>query len=679
LVMDSQCLASERSRVVGRHGHKVWDWLVEPAASIQEVGTRRRVRLLSSLLVLLAPLTLGGTVSTCMLDTVLVLSTPYILGAATVVVLLAYGLSRTRHYNWGALLTVGAFSAVPFVAILTIPDVESSVLVSILIWLVLPVVLGSMLLSLRATTIVASANVLGTLLLPILVPSVGFPDVIHLLAYVICIAGLVLLGAGHRNRSERARQRDLLARNQELREIRESLEQRVAIEQEQRQQLDTLFTVGTTLVSTLDLEEILDTVCREAVALLDSTSAYVADWNEQRWESTVVAEWVGPGASPKECTPSLGLTYAEEDHMLDLIRSGRPRQRNVNDPDLTPLERDDLETYGGRSTLFLPLVARGKALGYLEVWESRRDRIYTDEQVRLAQNLASQAAVSIENARLLRALRMAVGDLSTAVGEILAVSAQQASGAHEQSAATSQACSTIDEVRAIAEQTVLLAQGVVDLAQQTAAVSQAGEQAVSDTITGVNTVRDRVESIAHDILALSERTQAIGQIIAVVNEIADQSNMLALNAAVEAARAGEAGRGFAVVAQEVRSLAKRSQAATGQVDEILSLIQQGVNTAVMTTEEGMKGSKAGAQLAREAGEAIYTLAASVNDSTQSATQIAAAVGQQIAGMEQIARAMANISQVTAQSVAGAWQVERAAAELNDLAGQLREMVEQSQI
>jgi methyl-accepting chemotaxis protein len=266
--------------------------------------------------------------------------------------------------------------------------------------------------------------------------------------------------------------------------------------------------------------------------------------------------------------------------------------------------------------------------------------------------------------------------LAAAATEILVATTQQAAGAREQSAAISQASTTIDEVRTIAEQTAQRAQAVADLAQRTAQVSQSGQQAVADTIAGMEDVKGKAETIASSILDLSEQAQAIGQIIATVDEIADQSNMLALNAAVEAARAGEAGRGFAIVAQEVRSLAEQSRRATEQVEEILTQIQGGINTAVMAAEEGMKGADAGMRLSGAAGYTIDELADSVSASTQSATQIAAAASQQLTGMEQIAQAMENIEHVTAQSVAGAQQVERTAHELSQLAGQLGELVAQ---
>ena len=294
----------------------------------------------------------------------------------------------------------------------------------------------------------------------------------------------------------------------------------------------------------------------------------------------------------------------------------------------------------------------------------------------IERRVASEQEQREQLQRVLIQVREAASNLDSASREILAATSQQASGAGEQAAAISQASSTIDEVRMISEQSTQRAQGVAEMAQRTAEVSRAGEHAVMETITGMEEVKQKVETIATNILALSEQTQAIGEIIATVNEIATQSNMLALNAAVEAARAGEAGKGFAVVAGEVRSLAEQSRAATVQVKELLSQIQRGVNAAVMATEEGMKGVDAGMKLSGEAGLAIQRLAEGVAGSAQAAAQIAAAAGQQVAGMEQIALAMQNINQVTAQGLASTQQSERAAEELNGLAGKLRQVVEQ---
>ena len=275
---------------------------------------------------------------------------------------------------------------------------------------------------------------------------------------------------------------------------------------------------------------------------------------------------------------------------------------------------------------------------------------------------------------LLDQVRDAATALSSATAEILATTTQQASGATEQSAAISQATTTVDEIRTIAEQLVGRSQSVADTSQRTLEVSQAGQEMVEETIDGMSQIKARVDVIEENILALSERTQQIGEIIDTVNAIATQSNMLALNASVEAARAGEQGKGFAVVAEEVRDLAQRSTQATAQVKAILSDIQKATASTAMATEEGKKGVDAGVRLVAQMGEAIGQLSVAIDESAQSAMQMVAGGQQQTSGMEQIAVAMQNINQVTVQSLSSARQAERSAQELNELASNLHSMV-----
>jgi GAF domain-containing protein len=437
-------------------------------------------------------------------------------------------------------------------------------------------------------------------------------------------------------------------------------------------ELNSLFEVASRFLSTVNLQEILEAVCREAVRLLDATSAYIEEWVEQGHSTRVVAEFHGEEASSKERVSDMGVVYEGQEYLAQLMKDGQSYVLKMDDP---MLPRSELESFqGARSVLYLPLVARGRTYGFLGVWESRYERSFVEEEILLGRNLASQAAIAIENSLLLQAVEQTVKDLTSASEEILTATTQQASGATEQTSAISQVSSTIDQVRSISARTAQRAQTVADLSKHTAEISQAGEKTVSDTIVGMVDVKQKVESIATGILALSEQAQAIGQIVATVNEIADQSNMLALNAAVEAHRAGEAGRGFAVVAQEVRSLAEQSRIATEQVDGILTEIQRGINSAVMATEEGMKGTDVGMKLARGAGQVIRELAERVLESTQSAVQIASAANQQLTGMEQVSETMDHIHLATSQSATSAQLVERAAADLNALAGRLRDLV-----
>ncbi len=270
-------------------------------------------------------------------------------------------------------------------------------------------------------------------------------------------------------------------------------------------------------------------------------------------------------------------------------------------------------------------------------------------------------------------------NLNSSSAEILAATTQQASGASEQSAAISQTTITVDEVKIIAEQSVARAKEVAGASQRAVEVSGAGRQAVEESIDSMLEIKARVEGIAENILALSEQTLQIGEIITTVNDLAAQSNILALNASVEAARAGEYGRGFAVVAVEVRNLAEQSKQATAQARAILSDIQKATNATVMATEEGTRGVEKGAQLAARAQTAIAQLYAVIEESAQAAAQMVAGGRQQVTGVEQIALAMQSINQATVQNLASTRQAERAAQNLNGLAGSLTEVVAQYQL
>jgi methyl-accepting chemotaxis protein len=195
----------------------------------------------------------------------------------------------------------------------------------------------------------------------------------------------------------------------------------------------------------------------------------------------------------------------------------------------------------------------------------------------------------------------------------------------------------------------------------------------------MNEIRDKVQEIARNILALSQQTQLVGDITATVNDLADQSNMLALNAAIEAAKAGEQGKGFAVVAAEVRNLAEQSKQATAQAQSILSEIQRGTNQAVVVTEEGTRVVEGGVDLAQRSGDAIAQLAGTIRETAQAAKVIAASAHEQSIGMDQIAQAMGDINQMTTQFVAGAQQSQGAAEGVRDLADRLQELIERYRV
>jgi methyl-accepting chemotaxis protein len=187
-------------------------------------------------------------------------------------------------------------------------------------------------------------------------------------------------------------------------------------------------------------------------------------------------------------------------------------------------------------------------------------------------------------------------------------------------------------------------------------------------------IRDQMESMAESIVRLSEQSQAIGEIMLTVNDLAEQSNLLAVNASIEAAKAGEQGKGFAVVAQEVRNLADQSKQATAQVRSILGEIQKATNAAVMVTEQGSKAVEAGVQQSGHAGESVQKLSEGIAEAAQAATQIAASSQQQMAGMDQVALAMESIKTASTQNVASTKQTETAAKNINELGRKLKDLV-----
>jgi methyl-accepting chemotaxis protein len=271
-------------------------------------------------------------------------------------------------------------------------------------------------------------------------------------------------------------------------------------------------------------------------------------------------------------------------------------------------------------------------------------------------------------------VREGVQSLSAATSEIVASVTEQGASTSQQAAAVSETTATVDQVRVTAQQSSQKAQVVASMARRAAEIAAQGLGTVESSVSGMQELRARVETIAEHILVLSKQTQQVGEIISSVENLADQSNLLAVNAAIEASRAGEQGRGFAVVAQEVRSLAERSKAATVQVRTMLTDIQRATNAAVLATEQGTKGAEEGARLVEQAGVAIRQLDETIRHSAEAAQQIAASVGQQGAGMDQIAVAMASINQSTLETDAGARQLQRTAESMNELAQRLSRLL-----
>jgi methyl-accepting chemotaxis protein len=268
----------------------------------------------------------------------------------------------------------------------------------------------------------------------------------------------------------------------------------------------------------------------------------------------------------------------------------------------------------------------------------------------------------------------AVAALASSTAELLAGTTQQAAGAQEQAAAVAQTVATVDEIVQTSLQANERVKSVSEAAQRATETGAAGRRAVEQTIDVLGTVKEQSESIAQSILGLAEQAQAIGEIIAAVNDIAEQTNLLALNAAIEASRAGEHGRGFTVVASEIKALAEQSKKATGQVRQILGEIQRSTNGAVIATERGTRSVDDAIRSAGTAGTTIGALADTIADSAQAAVLVTASAGQQEIGMSQIQQAIQSVSQAAHQNLASTREAERAAHDLDLLGARLKSLL-----
>jgi len=271
-------------------------------------------------------------------------------------------------------------------------------------------------------------------------------------------------------------------------------------------------------------------------------------------------------------------------------------------------------------------------------------------------------------------LRAASADVEREASSILSTSTQQSAMSTQQASAINETSTTVTEIAQTSKQATEHADSVIKVAQRSEELSRDGQRVVEEAMAGMEKLAEQVKAIALSITDLRERTLQIGDIIATVKDVAEQSNLLALNASIEAAKAGEHGRGFAVVAMEMRNLAEQSKVAAGQVRGILSEIQKGTRAAVAATEEGSKRAHAAIALAQGAGASIVGLADVIRDSSLAARQIANNTRQQTIGVEQIVSAITELSSAMNDALEGTKRIETVAGNLTTVSKRLTEIV-----
>jgi methyl-accepting chemotaxis protein len=275
--------------------------------------------------------------------------------------------------------------------------------------------------------------------------------------------------------------------------------------------------------------------------------------------------------------------------------------------------------------------------------------------------------------------RAATENLKATAVQILASAREQSAVIGEQVAAYQETNATMQEVSQSCSQISEKAKQVTIAAEAVSIANISGLDAVQKTNQTVEAIHEQAEAVAQNIVSLSEKTQMVGDILATVNDIAEQSHLLALNAAIEAAAAGEHGRTFSVVAGEIKNLADQSKTATVQVKTILGDIQKEINTSVMLTEEAVKRVDVGKHQADVAASAIRNMAANIDQSVQAFQQIVAGTNQQQIGFENVMQALKDMTRASEQAATSTRQTEKAAASLTDIGKQLRDATERYRI
>lgn len=282
---------------------------------------------------------------------------------------------------------------------------------------------------------------------------------------------------------------------------------------------------------------------------------------------------------------------------------------------------------------------------------------------------------------LLTNLKNIFNEIISTVHSLTSSATQLSSIAEEMSRAAESSSSRANSVATASEE---MSQTVVDIAKNTASIADSAKKAVDTAQQGnsiversvgeVREIDETVNESARFVKSLGERSAHIGEIVSVINDIADQTNLLALNAAIEAARAGEQGRGFAVVADEVRKLAERTAQATSEIEDMIKAIQNEVSKAVEIMDSATGKVQSGVELTTQAGDALKAIVKSSDELQVMVQQIASATEEMSATSEEISKEIVDIANASRDTTASSHETAQAAIGLSQIATKLDETI-----
>jgi methyl-accepting chemotaxis protein len=275
---------------------------------------------------------------------------------------------------------------------------------------------------------------------------------------------------------------------------------------------------------------------------------------------------------------------------------------------------------------------------------------------------------------LSRQLASAVQDIQSSSTELQATATQQATGAREQATSMNEITTTMSELLATSRQIAESAQRVAQISSDTGKAAIAGDRIVQRAHESVALIKKQVDLIVNYMLDLGRKSQQIGGILDIINELAEQTNILAINATIEAAGAGDNGRRFAVVADEIRKLADRVGDSTKDIRSLIEEIRAAVNTTVMATEGGTKAVDAGTREFADVAASLNQITSLVGTTTEAAREIELSTKQQTTAVEQVNVAISNVAQVSREAEGTTQNALQTASELAILSRNLSRLI-----
>ncbi len=270
-------------------------------------------------------------------------------------------------------------------------------------------------------------------------------------------------------------------------------------------------------------------------------------------------------------------------------------------------------------------------------------------------------------------LTRAIANLADHARRLSLTAEELSQGAREQAMATEQSASAMTQISQSINEVAGSAALAADSSQQALETAGRGGEIVTSTAKGMETIASSVREATEFVHNLGERSEQVGSIIGIINDIADQTSLLALNASIEAARAGEMGMGFAVVADEVRKLAARTTEATSEITAMIRDIQEGTSRSVQAMRAGDENVATGVRLAREASLSLEAILEVCNRGAEMAGRIAAAAEEQSTAVVQISASMDDMAQITRRSESSTQEVRACSGDLQQIADELSGM------